>query len=383
MKNFSFKLVKNDHEARLGLISTPHGKIETPVFMPVGTLGSVKTASPDEVAELGAQIILANNYHLYLRPGVDIIAKAGGIHRFISWERPILTDSGGFQVFSLGRGNKNDRSLVKINEKGVEFRSHLDGSTHRFTPENVIRMQEKIGADIIMCLDECAPHDSDYNYARDAMERTHNWAIKCLTEHKKNERKSDQGLYQAIFGIIQGVIYDDLRIQSARFISEQDFDGIAIGGLSVGESKDEMHHILESIEPLLPKDKPRYLMGVGSPEDLLAGVERGIDMFDCVLATRIARNGTVWTRKGKLNLNNAAFSADFQPIEKKCCCYACQNFSRAYVAHLLRGREILGIRLTTLHNLHFIMRLMDEIRESIREDRFTDYKKDFLHDFLK
>jgi queuine tRNA-ribosyltransferase len=383
MQKFKFELLKKDGKARLSKVITPHGEVETPVFMPVGTLGSVKTASSEEVENLGAQIILANNYHLYLRPGVDLIKKAGGIHKFIGWPKPILTDSGGFQVFSLGRGSKNGQNLVKIHDGGVEFHSHLDGSKHFFTPENVMRMQEKIGADIIMSLDECAPYDSSHEYAFDAMNRTHNWATRCLKAHDQNKRLSEQGHYQALFGIIQGVVYDDLRTDSAKFISEQAFDGVAIGGLSVGESKKEMYHILGMIEPILPPDKPRYLMGVGSPEDLLESVGYGIDMFDCALATRIARNGTVWTRNGKLNLNNAQFSADFQPIEVNCDCYACQNYFRAYIAHLIREKEVLGIRLTTLHNLRFLIKLLEEARAAIKEERFDKLKKDFLQHFEK
>ena len=383
MNKFSFKLIKKDQSARLGQIITPHGKIDTPIFMPVGTLGSVKTASPEEVVALGGQIILANNYHLYLRPGIDIIEKAGGIHSFMGWKGPLLTDSGGFQVFSLGKGNKNDNNLVKVHSDGVEFRSHLDGSKHLFTPENVVEMQERIGADIIMCLDECAPHDSNHAYAFDAMQRTHEWGERCLVAHEKAKRQSKQGNYQAIFGIVQGVLFDDLRIDSTKFMAEHNFDGIAIGGLSVGESKAEMAHILEIIAPFLPESKPRYLMGVGSPEDLLEGVERGIDMFDCVLATRIARNGSVWTREGRINLNNAVFSADFQPIDPECDCYTCQNYSRAYIAHLIREKEIFGIRLTTLHNLRFLMNLMKEVRDSISKNTFARYKKEFLQQFIK
>lgn len=383
MNKFKFKLSKVDRRARLGSITTPHGEIRTPVFMPVGTRGTIKTATPEEVYNLGARIILANNYHLYLRPGIEIIKKAGGIHSFMNWSGPILTDSGGFQVFSLGSGNKNNKSLVQIRDDGISFRSHLDGSKHIFTPENVIKMQEDIGADIIMCLDECARHDVNHKYANEAMKRTHGWAEKCLYTHIKSDRKSSQGEYQAIFGIVQGVVYDDLRTISAKYLGNLDFDGIAIGGLSVGESKSQMKHTLDIVEPLLPVEKPRYLMGVGSPEDLLEGIERGIDMFDCVLPTRIARNGTVWTKLGKLNLNNSGFSSDFSPIEIGCDCYACKHFTRAYIAHLLREHEVLGIRLTTIHNLRFLMRLMDEARMAINLSNFTDFKRNFLLSFGK
>ncbi len=299
----------------------------------------------------------------------------------MNWQKPILTDSGGFQVFSLGDGNKKKGSLVKIDEAGVEFSSHLDGSKHLFTPENVTQMQETIGADIIMCLDECASHDSNYAYAREAMERTHRWARECLSVHEKKKRLSSQGKYQAIFGIVQGVTYDDLRKESAQYMASLDFDGVAIGGLSVGESKEEMGRILGLVLPFLPEKKPRYLMGVGSPEDLFEGVARGVDMFDCVLATRIARNGTVWTEKGKLNLNNAQFKDDFRPIDEACDCSACRHYSRAYISHLIKEKEILGIRLTTIHNLRFLMNLMEKIRESIKEEHFLKYKEDFLVKF--
>lgn len=381
MKNFSFDVIKNDKKARLGRIITPHGAINTPVFMPVGTLASVKTVSSEELETIESQIILANNYHLYLRPGVDVIAKAGGIHRFMNWSRPILTDSGGFQVFSLGKGSKMGGSFVKIFDDRVEFRSHLDGSRHVFTPENVIQMQEMIGADIIMCLDECAPHDSSHEYAEAAMDRTHDWADRCLKEHNKNKRLSNQGNYQALFGIVQGTIYSDLREKSVKYLAARDFDGIAIGGLSVGETKEEMKQILDDVEPHLPTNKPRYLMGVGSPEDLFEGVERGIDMFDCVLATRIARNGTIWTNGGKLNLNNAKFKKDFKPFEPTCDCLACRNYSRAYISHLIREKEVLGIRLTTIHNLRFLMNVMSEIRLAIDRGDFAEFKMKFLNKF--
>ncbi|MEI7690371.1 MAG: tRNA guanosine(34) transglycosylase Tgt [bacterium] len=383
MSKFTFQLNKTDQGARLGKISTPHGVIDTPVFMPVGTSATVKTATPEEIDDLGARIILANNYHLYLRPGTEVIKNAGGIHNFMNWHGPILTDSGGYQVFSLGVGNKNKNNLVKIMDAGVEFRSHLDGSKHFFSPEEVVKMQEDIGADIIMCLDECASHSVNHQYAEEAMNRTHDWAERCLSAHICNKRQSTQGEYQAIFGIIQGVTFDDLRIKSANYFSNLDFDGTAIGGLSVGESKLQMKHTLDVLKPFLPIEKPRYLMGVGAPEDLLSGVERGIDMFDCVLATRIARNGTVWSRSGKLNLNNSGFSNDFQPIEIDCDCYACKHFTRAYIAHLLREREILGMRLTTIHNLRFLMKLMEDVRLAINLGQFNKFKTKFLLDFEK
>lgn len=383
MKQFKFALKKEDGRARLGKISTVHGDIETPVFMPVGTRASVKTLSPKEIKEINAKIILGNTYHLYLRPGTKVIRKNGGLHKFMGWDGPILTDSGGFQVFSLGFGAKDQtaKKLVKIKEDGVEFRSHLDGSKHFFTPESVIKMQKEIGADIMMAFDECAPADANKDYARDAMERTHRWAVGCVEAHKKI--KPIYGYNQALFGIVQGVTYKDLRIESAKFIASLDFDGVAIGGLAVGEPEKVRNEMLETVEPHLPKDKPRYLMGVGFPKDILNAVERGVDMFDCVLPTRLGRNGTVWTYNGKLNMLNSKHLTDLNPIEKDCDCYGCQNFSRSYIAHLIREDEVLGIRLTSLHNLRFMMRFMEDIRNSIKEDRFQTFKKDFNKKFEK
>ena len=383
MNKFKFELLFSDKKARLGRISTPHGDINTPAFMPVGTSATIKTITPDEIKEVGSQIILSNTYHLYLRPGIEIIEKAQGLHNFMNWHGPILTDSGGFQIFSLGLAKKDKNSLIKILDNGVQFSSHLDGSKHFFTPEFAIDIQEKIGADIIMAFDECAPHDSTYKYAKEAMNRTHVWAEKCLEEHNKKKRLSKYGDYQAIFGIAQGALFDDLRIESTKFISSLDVDGVAIGGLSVGETKKDMHRILDVIEPHLPLDKPRYLMGVGAPDDLLECVERGIDIFDCVLATRIARNGTIWTNNGKVNLNNTKYREIFEPLDSDCDCYACKNFTTAYIAHLIRGKEILGIRLTTIHNLRFIHRLMANIRLSIKESRFDKFKKEFLAEFKR
>ncbi len=403
MERFKFELEKTDGKARVGRITTAHGEIETPVFMPVGTRGSVKTASPDEVRDIGAQIILGNTYHLYLRPGTDIIKKHGGLHKFMGWNGPILTDSGGFQVFSLGFGSKKDskvqkgidsgqarmtrlaangvsmRELVKIKEGGVEFRSHIDGSKHFFSPESVIKMQKEIGADIMMVFDECAPADANHSYAKEAMDRTHRWADECLENHKKI--KPLYGYEQALFGIAQGVIYEDLRVESAKFMASRDFDGVAIGGLAVGEPEKIRNKMLETVEPHLPKDKPRYLMGVGFPQDIINAVERGVDMFDCVLPTRLARNGTVWAYSGSLNLLNAKFKEDLKPLEKDCDCYACQNFTRSYIAHLIREGEILGIRLTTIHNLRFMMRFMEDIRTSISNEQFKNFKKKFLAGF--
>jgi queuine tRNA-ribosyltransferase len=362
--NFSFELLVEDQNsnARAGVIHTPHGDIPTPVFAPVGTQATVKTLTPADLQELGARLILSNSYHLYLRPGPELIADFGGLHQFMQWDGPILTDSGGFQVFSL-------EGLRKIDEAGVTFRSHLDGSKHRFTPESVIAVQEKLGADIVMAFDECPPPD-DYDYNLEALNRTHRWAERC--------RAAQQRPDQALYGIVQGGVFPDLRARSAEFLSSLDFPGYGIGGLSVGETKAEMHAMLEIIHPILPGHKPRYLMGVGSPEDLFECVARGVDQFDCVLPTRIARNGAVFTHYGRMNLRNARFAADKAPIEADCGCYTCRTFSRAYLRHLIVAKEILALRLTTLHNLHFILETMRRIRQSILEGSFVEYKRAFL-----
>jgi queuine tRNA-ribosyltransferase len=362
--NFSFDLLVEDQDsrARAGVIHTPHGDILTPVFAPVGTQATVKTLTPADLHELGATLILSNSYHLYLRPGPELIADFGGLHQFMQWDGPVLTDSGGFQVFSL-------EGLRKIDEAGVTFRSHLDGSEHRFTPESVIAIQEKLGADIIMAFDECPPPD-DYDYNVEALDRTHRWAERC----RQAQRRPDQALY----GIVQGGIFPDLRAQSAEFLSSLDLPGYGIGGLSVGETKAEMHDMLEVIHPILPRHKPRYLMGVGSPEDLFECVARGVDQFDCVLPTRIARNGAVFTHHGRVNLRNARFATDKEPIEADCRCYTCRTFSRAYLRHLIVANEILALRLTTVHNLHFMLETMRRIRQSIFDGSFAEYKSAFL-----
>jgi queuine tRNA-ribosyltransferase len=361
-----------ESEARAGIVQTPHGAIETPVFMPVGTLATVKTLSNRELVELDARIILSNTYHLYLRPGSDLIAEMGGLHKFMNWQRPILTDSGGFQVFSLG-------PLRKIDEQGVTFRSHIDGSTHRFTPESVMKIEEDLGADIIMAFDECAPYPSDWNYTKAAMERTHRWAARCFEAHK-NSGKWEQ---QALFGIVQGGFYRDLREESIRFLTQGDYDfpGYSLGGMSVGEPKDIFYETLAYSAPQLPDAKPRYLMGVGSPEDLLEGVLYGIDMFDCVLATRIARNGACFVPTGRLNLRNATLAKDDRPILDGCTCYTCQNHSRAYLRHLFKCEEILGLRLASIHNVHFLVDMMKTARAAILEGRFEQYRLDFLANF--
>ena len=371
---FEYTLVKksDNSEARAGILHTPHGSIETPIFMPVGTLATVKTLSRDELLDMGAGIILSNTYHLYLRPGSDLVADMGGLHKFMNWPRPILTDSGGFQVFSLG-------PLRKIDEDGVTFRSHIDGSTHRFTPESVMKTEAELGADIIMAFDECAAYPSDPVYTRAAMERTHRWAERCYRAHRAS------GLWdtQALFGIVQGGFYRDLREESIQFLTqgELDFPGYSLGGLSVGEPKDIFYETLAYSGPQLPAHKPRYLMGVGSPEDLLEGVLHGIDMFDCVLPTRIARNGACTIPGGRLNLRNASLARDDRPIQEGCGCYTCRTYNRAYLRHLFKNEEILGLRLASIHNVYFLLQLMRDARQAIQEDRFEQFRLDFLENF--
>jgi queuine tRNA-ribosyltransferase len=358
---FRFDLLATDGHARAGLIHTPHGDIPTPAFMPVGTQATVKAMTPRDLHGVGAHIILGNTYHLYLRPGDELIARLGGLHAFMGWDGPILTDSGGYQVFSLAQRRK-------IDSDGVTFRSHIDGSEHRFTPEKVVAIQENLGADIIICLDECAPAD-DYDYNVQALARTHAWAQRC----KAAKTRADQ----ALFGVVQGGIFADLREQSVRFLTGVGFDGYAIGGLSVGETKEQMHASLEVVTPILPADQPRYLMGVGTPEDLIECVARGVDMFDCVLPTRTARNGSALTREGRINLRNARFADDPDPIEPGCACYTCTHFSRAYVRHLTTANEILGHHLLTVHNLHLLLTIVREMREAVLEGRFQAYREAF------
>ncbi len=342
--------------ARRGRLETPHGAVETPVFMPVGTQATVKAMTPAELEEMGARILLSNTYHLYLRPGADLVAAHGGLHGFMQWQGPILTDSGGFQVFSLGE-------LRKIREEGVEFRSHIDGSKHLFTPESVMDIEGKLGADIAMAFDECIPYPATYEYAKAATARTGRWAARCKAAHCREN--------QSLFGIVQGGMYKDLRALSAAELVEMDFPGYGIGGLSVGEEKPLMYEILEHTTPLLPQEKPRYLMGVGSPDCLVEGVLRGVDMFDCVLPTRIARNGTLFTSQGKLVIRNSQYKEDMRPLDEQCSCYACRYFTRAYVRHLFMAGEILGARLATIHNLHFLVSLMAELRLAIEENRLS------------
>lgn len=365
MTAIKYDLIKKEKmtKARLGVLHTPHGDIETPVFMPVGTQATVKTMTPEELKEIGTKIILSNTYHLYLRPGHEVIKKAGGLHKFMNWDRAILTDSGGFQVFSLG-------PLRKITEEGVEFRSHLDGSIHFLTPEKVIEIENALGADIIMSFDECAPYPADYDYVKNSMEMTLRWAKRGKEAHKNTER-------QALFGIVQGGTYDDLRRECANRLIDMDFPGYSIGGLSVGEEKELMYHVVDYTTDLLPQNKPRYLMGVGSPDDLIEGVIRGVDMFDCVLPTRMARNGTVLTSSGRLIVRDAPHAEEFIPLDSECDCYACKNFSRAYIRHLFKANEILAARLATIHNLRFLTKLMEDIREAIKQDKLLEFKSQF------
>lgn len=361
-----FDVIKREKNtlARLGILHTAHGDIETPVFMPVGTQAAVKAMSPDELKEIGSRIILSNTYHLYLRPGSELVKKAGGLHSFMNWDRSILTDSGGFQIFSLSK-------LRKITEDGIMFSSHLDGSRHFLTPEDDIHIQNDLGADIIMAFDECAPYPADYDYVKNSMNLTLKWAKRCK---EANLRPEDQ----ALFGIVQGGTFKDLRIESAKRTAELDFPGYGIGGLSVGEEKSMMYDNIEYVMPHLPFDKPHYLMGVGSPDALIEGVIRGVDMFDCVLPTRIARNGTVMTSHGKIVIRNAEYAEDFRPLDDECDCYACRNFSRAYIRHLFKAGEILAARLATIHNLYFLINLMSKIRSAIKDDTLIEFKKDFF-----
>lgn len=361
----SYELIHQDRKtgARRGVIHTPHGDIQTPVFMPVGTQAAVKAMRPEQVRELGAEIILSNTYHLYLRPGHELIREAGGLHRFMNWNRAILTDSGGFQVFSLGQ-------LRKITEEGVHFQSHIDGSRHILTPEKAVEIQNALGSDIMMAFDECAPYPADREYIRDSMERTLRWLERCKAAHKNRER-------QSLFAIMQGGMYRDLRRECAERMVEMDFPGYAIGGLSVGEPKEQMLEILDDCVDYLPQDRPRYLMGVGTPDYLFEAVERGIDMCDCVEPTRIARHGLATTSRGRINIKNARFERDFGPLDPECDCYTCRNYSRAYIRHVFKAGEMMSAMLLSNHNLHFLINMMAGMRKAIEEDRFTEFKKEF------
>ncbi len=355
--DFDYKLIAQEGKARAGIFYTPHGPIHTPVFAPVGTSATVKSVTPAQLETLEASLVLANTYHLYLRPGDGLISDLGGLHGFMNWQRPLLTDSGGFQVFSLAEARI-------IDDDGVTFKSHIDGSDHRFTPEKAIEIQENLGADIIMTLDECSP-PYDRSYVEMAMHRTHRWAERCLVVKSRSD--------QALFGIVQGGVFPELRAQSAEFIASKNFPGNAIGGLSVGETKAEMHTMLEVVNGILPQDKPRYLMGVGAPEDLVNGIIRGVDIFDCVLPTRLARHHAAITKKGRLNLVNAAYREDPRPIDGYCTCYTCQNFSRAYLRHLINVREMLSATLLSLHNLHTLINLVKEMRVAIIAGNLTEF----------
>jgi queuine tRNA-ribosyltransferase len=359
---FGFDLTTTRGRARLGIVRTPHGEMTTPQFMPVGTQATVKGVPPRDLQAMGAQFVLSNTYHLYLRPGDQLIAERGGLHQFMRWRGPLLTDSGGFQVFSLSQ-------MRKIDDDGVTFKSHLDGSAHRFTPERSIAIQENLGADVIMCFDECPPPD-DPAYNKIALARTHAWAERCRVAHKRPD--------QALFGIVQGGIFRELREQSARFITALDFPGYAIGGLAVGESKADMFSVLDWMDDPLPKDKPRYLMGVGEPTDLIRAVARGIDMFDCVLPTRLARHGAAFTRDGRINMRNKLHERDDAPLDAECGCYTCTTFTRAYIRHLMHVGETLGLYLMSVHNLQFLLDLMRDIRAALHEDRFEPWAQTWL-----
>lgn len=365
----TYELIHKDKNsgARRGVVHTPHGDIQTPVFMPVGTQATVKTLSPEELKEVGSAVVLSNTYHLWLRPGEDIVKKAGGLHKFMNYDGPILTDSGGFQVFSLAKNKKKD-----IVEEGVFFKSHLDGKKLFLTPELSIEIQNKLDSDIAMSFDECIPYPASYEYAKASTERTLRWAKRGLDAHKNPN--------QSLFGIVQGGEYEDLRYYIAKEITKLDFDGYSIGGTSVGEDKDTMYKMIDYAIKYLPVDKPRYLMGVGDPIDLLEGVERGVDMFDCVLPTRLARHGNAFTRHGKINIKNSKYKEDFTPIDD-CDCYACKNYTKAYIRHLIVSDETFGARLLSIHNIRFLIKMMEEIRVAIRENRFLSYKEDFINTY--
>jgi len=364
---FKFDLLAQDGQARAGVFHTPHGDIPTPIFAPVGTQATVKSLTQRHLKELHTKLVLANTYHLFLRPGDDLIAELGGLHEFMSWDGPILTDSGGFQVFSLSNSRKVDAD-------GVTFKSHIDGSTHRFTPERSVEIQENLGADIIMAFDECAePYNREYSEA--AMQRTHRWVERCLTAKTRAN--------QALFGIVQGGVFPDLRETSAEYITSLDFPGNAIGGLSVGETKDEMHAMLEIVNSILPQDKPRYLMGVGTPQDLVSCVKRGVDIFDCVLPTRLARHNAAMTDHGRMNMMNAQYARDERPISETCTCYTCQNYSRAYIRHLIQANEMLSGTLLSIHNIHTLLKLAHRMRRAIMDKQFDEFAEQYLSNFTK
>jgi len=394
--NFKIKKKLEGKLGRAGVLSTPHGEIKTPAFVTVGTKATVKALSPEQVKEIGAQLVLANTYHLYLQPSDGLIKKAGGIHKFMNYSGPMMTDSGGFQVFSLGAafgtsvskfGKKEDINedcrqeenvkLAKIDEDGVTFRSHIDGSEHRFTPERSIEIQHNIGADMIFAFDECTSPTASYEYQKEAMERTHRWAERSLNAHKDNKEASEN---QALFGIVQGGRFEDLRKESARIIACMDFDGFGIGG---SFEKEDMDTAVGWVNEILPEEKPRHLLGIGEPRDLFGGVENGADLFDCVAPTRMARNGTLHTKDGRINIFNAKFINDFSKVDDGCECYTCKNYTRAYLSHLFRAKEMFAGTLASIHNLHFIVKLVDNIRQSILDEKFAEFKKEFLSKYYK
>ncbi len=368
MEKFYFELkhVCKQSGARYGILHTPHGDVETPMFMPVGTLATVKYLSPEELYEMGSQVILANTYHLWLRPGEDVVSNAGGLHKFMNYKKPMLTDSGGFQVFSMSKTRK-------IDEEGVHFKNHLDGSPLFLTPEKSIEIQNKLGADIIMSFDECPPYPCDYKYMKDSVERTLRWA--------ERGKKAHQNPNQALFGIVQGGDYEDLRKLSATSLANMDFDGYSIGGTSVGEDKETMYRMIEYAIKYLPSDKPRYLMGVGSYDSIIEGVLRGVDMFDCVLPTRIARHGALMTSQGRVNIRDKKYEYDLSPLDPKCNCYTCRNYTKSYLRHLYKCDEGFGKRLLSIHNINFLLKLTKDIREAIKEDRFLDFKNEFFEKY--
>jgi len=366
---FNFQLHHTDGAARAGELETPHGKALTPFFMPVATQATVKGLTPEEVRDVGARVVLSNAYHLYLRPGVETVVNLGGLHKFMGWDGPILTDSGGFQAFSMG-------PLRKVSDDGIRFRSHIDGSEHNFTPELATANQEGLAPDIAMCFDQCIAYGASEKQVRQAMERTHRWAQSCFDAHQSSATGAPSG--QALFGIVQGGTFPELRDESARAISAIPFHGYAVGGLAVGENKEDMYRFTGQVAKVLPEDKPRYLMGVGSPEDLVEGVARGIDMFDCALPTRVARNGNLFTPEGRVDITKARYAEQQGPLDETCDCYTCRNYSAAYLRHLFRAKELLGLRLASIHNLRFVLALMERIRASILEKRFDAFRRDFL-----
>ena len=363
-ESFAFHIEATDDAARAARFSTPHGEVPLPVFLPVATQATVKSLTPDDLTNMGALMLLSNAYHLYLRPGVEVVQQLGGLHKFMGWDKPILTDSGGFQAFSMG-------NLTKAHDEGIVFRSHIDGSEHRIRPEDAVAIQEDLGPDVAMCFDQCIAFSASESEVAEAMQRTHRWAARCREAHSAQHR-------QILFGIVQGGVFPHLRSESADYITSLDFGGYAIGGLAVGESKSQMYEVVSQVTSLLPEDRPRYLMGVGSPEDLVEAVGRGVDIFDCVLPTRAARNGGLFTSRGRIDINNSRYRTDPDPVERECDCYTCVHFTAAYLRHLFKSRELLGLRLATLHNLRFITRLMEQMRAAIKAGQYQKFRQAFM-----